>query len=52
MEFRIVSGLIGGAIGSWINGQVIRDEEEEIISMMPVVVCVARRPRPVRGLSL
>jgi hypothetical protein len=52
MELRVVSGLIGGAIGSWINAYAIRDEEEEIISMMPMVVCVARRPRPVRGLSL
>ena len=52
MELRIVSGLIGGAIGSWIRGHAVTDDEEEIVSMMPVVVCVVRRPRVQRDLSL
>lgn len=49
----MVVGVMGGAFGSWMNAYAIHDEEEEIVSAMPVMmVCVAQRPRPVRGLSL
>ncbi len=48
----MVVGVIGGAFGSWVNVDAVRGEEEEIVSAMPMMmVCVARRPRPVRGLS-
>ncbi len=53
MEVRMMVGLVGGSFGSWINVYAIRDEEEEIVSAIPVtLVCVVRRPRPMRGLSL
>jgi hypothetical protein len=53
MEVRMMVGLVGGSFGSWINVYAIRSEEEEIVASMPVmVVCVVRRPRPMRGLGL
>jgi hypothetical protein len=53
MEVRMLVGTVGGAFGSWINVFAIRDDEEEIVTAIPVsLVCVVRRPRPMRGLSL
>lgn len=53
MEVRMLVGTVGGAFGSWINVYAIRDDEEEIVQAIPVsLVCVVRRPRAQRGLSL
>jgi hypothetical protein len=54
MEVRMVLSTVSGSFMSWLNTYVVQDEEEQIESVIPVamVVCVARRPRPVRGLSL
>jgi len=54
MELRMVLSTVSGSFMSWLNAYVVHDEEEEIESVIPValVVCLARRPRPVRRLSL
>jgi hypothetical protein len=54
MEVRMVLSTVSGSFMSWLNAYVVHDEEEEIESVIPMamVVCLARRPRPVRGLSL
>jgi hypothetical protein len=54
MEVRMVLSTVGGAFVSWLNAYVVHDEEEEIESVIPMamVVCLARRPRPARGLGL
>jgi hypothetical protein len=54
MEVRLVLSTVSGSFISWLNAYVVHDEEEEIESVIPMamVVCLGRRPRPVRGLSL
>lgn len=54
MELRLVLSTVSGSFLSYLNAYVVHDEEEEIESVVPLamVVCLARRPRPVRGLSL
>jgi hypothetical protein len=54
MEMRMVVSTVGGAFLDWLNAYVIHDEEEEIESVIPMamVVCLARRSRSARGLSL
>ncbi len=50
METRLVLSTVSGAFFYWMNAYVIRDEEEEIESVIPIamVVCLSKRERPGR----
>jgi hypothetical protein len=51
MEVRMVLGSISGTFCSWANVFALAKDEEEIVTPV-TLLCVLRRARSMRGLSI